>query len=343
MQSREAVMPKIFDFEFAGEVQAVSDWQMILPVGDFQTAKYGELKITKKIVNDIVSNWKDKALGERLPFVDTDHDQAAANGWVVELKAEDNGLFAKIEWTDIGRENVEKKRYRYFSAMIAKHQNIETGEEVWPVLKAVSLTNTPVMDNMPAVTLNDKSGVAAIEQNPRRGNMNFTELLKALGELKANLKPEELKALSEALGIDQAAPAAKESEAVQTAQSKAVETLSNQVKELSETVIALKAKDSIVAEDAFFDKALAEGRIKPVDRDDWVKLYRKDPDGVGKMIAKLPPSVDLSVHGMGTASSENFVLSARQEKTLKEQFNMTDEQIKKYFLNEKPEPTSEKK
>ena len=326
------MITRFMKFEMSTDREvSISDFQMILPVGEFHTAKYGDLDISQEMVGALVDNWKFKALGERLPFIDTDHDQGAANGWIVELQAKDDGLYAKIEWTDIGRENVEQKRYRYFSAMIAEHKNIETGEKVWPVLKAVSLTNTPVMDTMPAVTLNDKTSHGEGDTISKVENMDFEALLKAFGELKANLTPEQITQLSDAIGVKKVEPVLSDGAAAAKAKEKTIESLQKSVEDLTAMVVELTEKNQEETENVFFARILSEGRIAPVDVQEWKDFYRKDPSGTSKLLEKLPKKIDLSVAGSASGGGEAYKLPEAKRKTLKEQLHLTDEQIDKEF------------
>jgi phage I-like protein len=138
------------------EAKATSDWQMILPMGSFQTRRYGQLDLSETFLQEIVKNWKARVLGERQPFIDTDHDWGKSNGWIVDLRVQADGLYAKIDWTDLGRENVGKGYYKYFSADIEATLDTTTGEEHYPVLVATALTNTPQMHMMPPARLSSK-------------------------------------------------------------------------------------------------------------------------------------------------------------------------------------------
>lgn len=321
---------------FGGEVSSVSDWQMILPVGEFKTAKYGELVITRELVDAIVVNWQNRALGERLPFIDTDHDQGAANGWIVELKAEDTGLFAKIEWTDIGRENVEKRRYRYFSAMIAEHQIIATGEKVWPVLKAVSLTNTPVMDNMPAVSLNDKSAHSDAADPQKGESMNYEQIVNALAGLTDEQRAELAKLLGEKEPEkkEESRPEDKPVELSETdkdlrlsTQEKVIQQMSETIANLTEKVQAVLDRDMDKNVDTFIQAALSEGKILPADETFWRTKYRRDPKMVEQILGKMPKAVDFTVRGTASADGEAIILTDKQRKALAD-LKVSEEQFR---------------
>jgi phage I-like protein len=138
------------------EAAPSSDWQMILPAGEFVTRQYGKLEFTQEFLQTLVQNWRDKVLGEREPFIDSDHDWGKANGWIKDLQARADGLYAKIDWTQLGRDNLSEKLYKYFSADIGSAVDLKTGEETYPVLIGAALTNVPQMNMMPPAHLSER-------------------------------------------------------------------------------------------------------------------------------------------------------------------------------------------
>jgi phage I-like protein len=135
--------------------------KIILPTGTHHTKKYGDITITKDYCEKIAEHFRLGVMGERKPFIDTQHDFGEANGWIRGLSATDKGLLAQIEWNDLGRDKIKKKIYKYLSCAIDDHIETTTGTKYYPVLHAVSLTNCPVMETMPAVGLSDDSGHSA--------------------------------------------------------------------------------------------------------------------------------------------------------------------------------------
>ena len=124
------------------------NFQMVVPIGVFYDDWYGEIIITNTFSDMMLENWEKKVLGNREPFIDTEHDMGKANGWIEALESRDAGLYAKIKWTKQGREFVEEQYYRYFSAALGSTLNLETGDREFPVLFAVALCNNPVMNTM---------------------------------------------------------------------------------------------------------------------------------------------------------------------------------------------------
>jgi phage I-like protein len=342
------------------EAKTVSDWQLLLPVGKFKTVKYGELNITQEFTNALYENWKNKVMGERQPFIDTDHNLAISNGWIVELRADPDGLRGRIEWTDVGRENVGQKRFKYFSAMIGKHKDVLTGEEHYPVLMAVSLTNTPQMDNMPAVSLNDKGARSAIGaqgdkgqksvdlKNPRGGlTMDFEELKKLIPELK--LSDDQKKEVGKLLGIEQApapiAASVKDGEADKQALelTTKVSALELANKTLADSMKGLVEQIQTRNENDLIGLALSEGRILPVDEKKYRELYKKSPDVVGTIIASLPKAIDFKVHGKGGGEGESEYKLSAEDRDAMEVAGMNEDEYREAMGKKKPAANTENK
>lgn len=91
--------------------------------------------------------------------IDINHDhRSGAAAWIKELeigpsstKPGKDALFARVEWTDYGREMVG--RYKYISAQFGPHTDPETGNTTQDVLKAATLTNRPFVKGMQSVSL----------------------------------------------------------------------------------------------------------------------------------------------------------------------------------------------
>jgi hypothetical protein len=143
---------------------------MVFPIGKFKTGKYPKLDLSRAKAESVVDNFRNKVLGATEPFIDSSgrHDESSpAAAWVknVEIAPYKNGeaVFADVEWTSKGRELVRDKQYRYLSPVLAPHVIPETGEKVGPVLRSMSLTNTPVLRMMPEVMAAEGNELAEIE------------------------------------------------------------------------------------------------------------------------------------------------------------------------------------
>jgi phage I-like protein len=257
-------------------VSADDPFQKIIPYGVFETAKYGKIEFNLAFCQKIVAHWKAKVMGNRQPFVDVNHNRGEAQGWLTELEARADGLYAAIEWTPPGKDKVASKTFRYFSADITEAQNILDGKSYWPVLAAVSLTNVPVLNVLPDVKLGElttggeglklppsppptdsthSDGAEGNPQNRKESPMDFEKILAFLKAQSAGLTPEQKKAVADALGLT-AAPSAEE---LAAEKKKAADACA-----ASEKAVAasedLKAKLKLAEDTAKELRANAEGR-----------------------------------------------------------------------------------
>jgi hypothetical protein len=132
---------------------------MVFPVGDWTSAKYPRLSLSQELADEVIANFTADVLRTRVP-VDLNHDpKSPANGWVERLYMapfEWNGVSGEAlfaDWTpnDRGAQHVNSGEYAYDSLEIAAHEDPVTGTQYDNVLKAISLTNRPVLRMMPGV------------------------------------------------------------------------------------------------------------------------------------------------------------------------------------------------
>lgn len=111
----------------------------------------------------IVDNWRNNVRGVDVA-IDQVHDpDRGAAGWIRDLKIGPSttnpgkqALFAKVEWTPLGKELVGGGIFRYMSAEFGPHKDAETGTEYQDVLYASTLTNRPFVKGLSPVTLDDE-------------------------------------------------------------------------------------------------------------------------------------------------------------------------------------------
>ena len=132
---------------------------MVFPVGDWTSAKYPKLSLSQELAHEVIANFESEVLRTRVP-VDLNHDPTSpANGWVDRLYmapfewqgVSGEALFA--DWTpnERGAQLVNDGEYAYDSLEIATHEDPVTHAVTDNVLKAISLTNRPVLRMMPGV------------------------------------------------------------------------------------------------------------------------------------------------------------------------------------------------
>jgi Mu-like prophage I protein len=151
-------LPKI---ELEEGESSVSTLQ-VLPQGKFKHPWYGDLDFSEPRLRTMQRNFDRKVLGIDV-MVDEGHDRSKALGWFKGLKhrnrhvingVEYAGLFAEIEWNDLGRDLLERDIYRYFSAEVGSYTDA-TGKKYTDVVFGGGLTNRPFFKQMPAVQFED--------------------------------------------------------------------------------------------------------------------------------------------------------------------------------------------
>lgn len=134
------------------------DWVQLSPHGDFPHAR-GTQRVTPEVVARVVREFDSLAaklerLFGGLPFYigHPDLPTAApeadrkAYGWITQLEARPDGLFARVKWSDPGLELLRQGHYKYLSPLWeAAPAGVERGRQIYHPERLVSagLTNTP--------------------------------------------------------------------------------------------------------------------------------------------------------------------------------------------------------
>lgn len=136
------------------------DWIRIIPKGTFyrggQVYKFDETYLLK-----LKENFDKNLFGQQVP-VNFEHQNSplGAAGWVKALEVRDDGLYAEIEWTDIGKEAIEKGRFKYVSVELGGTVDPKTGKELKDVLTGIALTNRPFFKALTALAASEPNWVA---------------------------------------------------------------------------------------------------------------------------------------------------------------------------------------
>jgi hypothetical protein len=134
----------------------------------YRDARYGVFDIT----SDQVSRWSQnlaKLPGGRAP-IDLDHladrpdRRTEAAGWILGVTLEGGVPFAEVEWTPLGKQAIEDRRYLFFSPTYGPWTD-EHGATTQDVLMGGALTNRPFL-NMPAISLSAAYLGGALEPTP---------------------------------------------------------------------------------------------------------------------------------------------------------------------------------
>lgn len=305
-------------FKFS-ELISSAEFQLVIPIGKFDTGKYGEVMFDQAFCQQVVSNWQKKVLGNRQPFVDVEHDMGEAQGWLVDMRTTDAGLECKFDWTEPGADKINKKLYKYFSAGIAKAKNIDTGEEYYPVLAAVSLTNTPVLNGLPEVQLSEglyskektskikiKLGNAKAKKNYQEQTMSWEDILKAIAGMakQTPLTDDQKKQICEAAGleIEEEADAGQGDEAMDDNLGAAGEAKDEQVAPApaKKTMSAKKGPDGITV--ASKTTPVSEGEKPP---EPALKGKEQNMSTMEKVIALQQKQIEFLMGGVKKLAEKN--------------------------------------
>lgn len=276
----------------------------LMPMGDFaaRDGRPGSLKgkasvwrLTPEIAAAVVEKWA----GRKTPLVvdyehqtmnaETNGKPAPAAGWIEELTATPEGLFATVRWTERARAYIQADEYRYISPVFT--YDPDTGAVL--ELKSAALTNYPALDGMEAVAARRKEDtmnneLAALLRTrlglPEDADETaiLTELKKLPGDTSLfaflTAKDEEIAALKTAT------PDPKDfvPAAMLTAAQEKVTALAAKVAELEKGNEAATLSAEI-------DAALADGRL-PKSCETWARaMVMKNPEAIRGYIESAAP------------------------------------------------------
>jgi phage I-like protein len=298
-----------------------AQYQLAFPIGAFNTGKYGEVIVTRTFAERMEKHWREGVLGKRSVYMDTEHDFAEANAWAADMRVTDNGLEIKWDFNERGKELISDKRYRFYSASIGYAIDIETGEERFPVLHAVSLTNRPVMYTMPEAHLSEAGN------NPAHGDRSNISLggnmetLKEILEALFALPKKELEELTDEQrtqvvdlfdlevveGNDNDNETAREFTKMKQDienRDERIRVLLDENKTMSAQLGTLRKEKHDARKAEVIEAALTDGKILPKNRTKWEAMYDKDPEGVEGLLGEKGSEVDTGTRGNGSGGDE---------------------------------------
>lgn len=146
---------------------------LLFPRGTFKHPEYGKMVFDDEFFDEIETNFRNKVLGQTEPFIDIDHDHGEAAGWIKGLSREPDGLYASVDWTDLGREKVASGRYRFHSPWWGQYKDPASGKVYDRVLRGGGLTNVPFLKVLPAVELFEPGKDSPARRRAHRGGAIF--------------------------------------------------------------------------------------------------------------------------------------------------------------------------
>jgi len=167
---------------FSEDGKSVPTRIKIIPVGEFNTVAYGKVTITNEDLYEMSENVK-KKLRAGIP-VDIDHDQKAAAGWIYDVSVmADDGMYADVKWTPLGKQKLESEEYKFFSPEFSpRYIDPEHSTRYNNVLIAGSLVNRPMFKELPALTMGEDGSSV---QNLTTDSKAFILYIKASDKVKS--------------------------------------------------------------------------------------------------------------------------------------------------------------
>lgn len=296
------------------DVPSVPEWVHIFPAGESFAADGRGPWVLDDPEAVIAASRREKVK----MYVDRDHEDVFASrgtrieaaGWVEEIEAREDGLWARVEWTNHATYQIQNKLYRYISPVF------EVERESGKVLKInnISLTNNPALE------LTALARRQAASTQTKEDDMDFVkQIAKALGlpedaDEKTVLtaaaalaagkegRDTEAAAVRKALDLGEDAKQDEVIAALGTVKetaSRKTETgdadpdpskyvtmaqhqeVASQLKKLQEDTAKGKAETAVEA-------AMKEGKITPANKE-WAMSYaQKDPEGFASFIKDAP-------------------------------------------------------
>ena len=194
-------------------------------------------------------------------FIDFNHDDGEASGWVTGFywagaDPDTGGVRAKVEWTNAGEEALQGRNFRKFSPTFTLNSK---GEIEGTTLNAGGLVNRPAFK--------DITPIVASEGDYQKTDSNMAEIIE-------KEKKEEVLSEGDPKKMDEISAQEKLAEV-----KKENETLKAKIKALEDD----KKKEQEVAAQSAVDKATEDGRIPPKDekvKAKWVSILEKDPSAI---------------------------------------------------------------
>jgi len=291
------------------QTPALPEWIRVLPRGAVELSDHREPFMVDEVsLRSMAADFRSRGVDL---VIDYEHqslqgERAPAAGWIKELEARGDGLWARVDWTRQARDYLEKKEYRYFSPVL--RLDPETRRPV--ALMHMGLTNVPAIKHLPPLVA--RWGGAATPGAPRPGGpaakartakldsvkekAKMVEQLKRLMGLEPEVEEETVCGRAMEAFRDLAAALNLPGE-VSVAQMKgAVEALKAGAMRLAkaeENLEALKGRLASETADRLVEEAMKAGKVSPAQHGWALEYCRRDPEGFQTYTDRAPKLVPL--------------------------------------------------
>jgi phage I-like protein len=307
------------------EATDLPEWIRLLPLGQVDLVDgRPPFEVDKESLATMVEAFQ--ARGVDL-VVDYEHQslnggRAPAAGWIKELNAREDGLWARVEWTAQAGEYLRQKEYRYFSPVLKLDP--ETRQPL--ALLQAALTNMPAMKQVAPL-------VAKCGGDGAQGDMRPTEDKGVLEDLKLRLglaseapgasvwcKTQEFfQEVSGTLGLRAQADLGQVKESLVALKARAA-----QAEELAREIESLKARLAEEQADRAVEEALNSGKISPAQKIWALEYCRRDPESFRAFAAQAPKVVPVGeILALAQDGPEEAQLISPEEKAVCRAVNIT--------------------
>jgi phage I-like protein len=290
------------------QAPTLPEWIRVLPLGRVELSDHREpFQVDEASLQAMVAAFRSRGVDL---VIDYEHqslqgERAPAAGWIKELEARPDGLWARVDWTQQAKDYLEKKEYRYFSPVL----RLDPESRKPTALMHVGLTNVPAINHLPPLVARWGGEAAAEEElqvgapggrtparmtDPGKEKGNMVEKLKHLMGLDPEVEEGAVfgQALEEFLYL---AGILNLPDDVSVAQLKgAVEALTAGAARLAETEEELQALQARLASetvDRAVAAALQAGKVSPAQRGWALEYCRRDPEGFQTYVDRAPKLV----------------------------------------------------
>ena len=291
------------------QTPALPEWIRVLPRGAVELSDHREPFLVDEVsLKSMAAEFHSRGVDL---VIDYEHqslqgERAPAAGWIKELEARGDGLWARVDWTRQARDYLEKKEYRYFSPVL--RLDPETRRPV--ALMHMGLTNVPAIKHLPPLVARWGGAATGGRRRPegpvvkaRAAKMDsvkekakMVEQLKRLMGLEPEVEEEAVCGKAMEAFRDLAATLNLPGE-VSVAQLKgAVEALKTGAVRLAnaeEALQALKGRLASETADRLVEEALQAGKITPAQHGWALEYCRRDPEGFQTYADRAPKLVPL--------------------------------------------------
>jgi len=284
------------------------EWIRVLPLGRVELSDHREpFMVDEACLETLAAAYRSRGVDL---VIDYEHqslqgNRAPAAGWIKDLEARGDGLWARVDWTQQARDYLEKKEYRYFSPVL--RLDPETRKPT--ALIHVGLTNVPAINHLPPLVARWGGGAPApqdlesgepggrspeMEQESGKERAEMVEELKRLMGLESEAEEEVVwgkvleafRDLAGSLNLPGEVSAAQLKGAVE-----ALKAGAGRVLEAEAELKGLKVRLAQETADRLVEEALKAGKVSPAQRGWALEYGRRDPEGFQTYVDRAPKLV----------------------------------------------------